>query len=72
VVALFLRLGQQGEHLQVQSKPSQAPLLQGFEQALAEAIAANGGKGLRAPPVTEVKRMLDAVSEVKLLLPYQH
>ena len=41
------------------------PVLQGFEQALAEVLAANAGKGLRAPPATEVKRTLDAVSEYR-------
>ena len=56
---------------EINLQPPQAPLLQGFEQALAEAIAANGGKGLRAPPASEVKRMLDSVSEVKHLLACQ-
>ena len=42
-----------------------ARTLQGFDQALAEAIAANGGKGLRPPPATEVKRMLDGVADFK-------
>ena len=38
---------------------------QGFEQALADAVAANGGKGLRNPPASEVRRILDAVSELR-------
>ena len=39
--------------------------LQGFEQALADAIAANGGRGLRSPPASEVKRVLDAAAELR-------